>query len=781
MSDCVHCGTSFPATNPLEKFCCRGCEFVYDLIHDEGFERFYDLRNDQAGRPVRSLPFESHDFGWLRETVRKNEESFEVGRRAGAEFSLEGLTCMGCVWLVEKLFLRTEGALEASAHPATGLLRLKWVAGKTDIEGFAREAASFGYRLSPRKVGAGSGEVSEIAGKLGVCGAFAMNAMVFTLPRYLGMPDDFAFAGIFQLVAFASASLAMLTGGSYFIVRAWKSVRIGVAHIDLPIALGIVFSFVGSIIGWALGTEGLLYFDFVAIFIFLMLGGRYLQLAAVSRNRNQLHRQRPVPDFLCVADQGDAIPLSEIADGMRLELNSGQAIPVLGTLESETAEFSLEWINGEAEPVIFVAGRRIPAGAIFLGREKCVFRAGEKWEESLLASLTTSERTVAKVPALERLLRGYLLAVLVIGFGAFAFWYSRADFATALQVMISIFVVSCPCALGVALPLADELSGLSMERAGVFIRESTLWSRLCRVRTIFFDKTGTLTMERPALVNPGAVSELGQAGRRALAILTEGSLHPVSRSLLESLGRGGQLMLREEGHMEVFDFPGQGRTFEDEGGSWSLGRPGWRSGEMVEEMNHDAELCHSGRVVTTFRFEESLRPDAVGALKKLWSYGYRLVIVSGDRKGKVLAAASLLGIAIEDAHFALLPDEKETIVRRLDKHDSLYLGDGANDSLAFNAAWTTGTPVVDRSLLEAKADFYFMGQGLRFLPTMLSLARLRRRTVRTAFGFALIYNMVAITTAVMGHMSPLIAAIIMPLSSVITLGIVAQGLRKSDR
>ncbi len=777
MPTCIHCATPFSVSNGLEKFCCRGCEFVYDLIHDEGFERFYDLRNEEAGRPVRSLPFEAHDFAWVEKVARLKEEGVEQGDAVEADFSLEGLSCMGCVWLVEKLFHRHAGAMDASAHPATGLLRLNWEAGKCDLVAFAQDAASFGYRLAPRVAGAKNGESAQLAAKVGLCGAFALNAMVFTLPRYLGMPDDFVFGGVFQLVSFLSAALAMLTGGTYFISRAWMAARAGTPHIDLPIALGIVSAFAGSVVGWALGIEGLIYFDFVATFIFLMLGGRYLQLAAVEKNRNRLQQRRPLPDFIKSPDSEEAVALSEVRPGMRLEIDPGQSLPVSGVLESDAADFSLEWINGEADPVAFHAGRSLPAGAIHLGGRAAIFTASETWEDSLLAGLTSSERPVARVPALEKLLGIYLVAIVLIGVAAFLGWLSLAGPAEALQVMISVFVVSCPCALGIALPLADEMAGAAMERVGVFIRDPLLWARLRRVKTVFFDKTGTLTLERPILLNPEAITALKPAERMALAQLASGSMHPVSRSLLEALGGEGQRMLRESGASGITDVPGMGRYFKAGEKQWSLGKPGWMTGAVGAGSVHDAELCRGSEVVAHFRFRESLRPDAVSALRFLRGKGFRLVIVSGDRQEKVNAAAELLGIRAEDAHCGLLPENKEEIVRETDHGDSLYLGDGANDSLAFNAAWTTGTPVVDRSLLEVKSDFYFLGQSLRFLPKMMTLSRQRWVTVRTAFGFALVYNLVAITAAVLGLMNPLIAAIIMPASSAVTLGIVAIGLR----
>lgn len=787
MSTCTHCGTPFSAASAAEQFCCRGCEYVHELIHHEGFDRFYQLRGNATVRPVRSLPFENRDYTWLGEAVAAAEDGCANGDTAEAEFSLEGISCVGCVWLIEHLFLRQQGALQADVHPATGHVRLRWAAGRADIPAFAAEAASFGYALTPRRAGGAVGEARRMATRLGLCGAFAMNGMVFTLPRYLGMPEDFAFAGIFKLVVFLSATFAMLVGGSYFIQRAWQATRAGTIHIDLPIALGLILAYLGSIAGWVLGVKELLYFDFVGMFVFLMLVGRYIQVSAIEKNRNRLQRTRPVPEAVRCPDAPETpVPLAELAGGQRFEIDPGQSVPVSATLDAAPVEFSLEWINGEADPHTFHPGRQVPAGAINLGAVPAVLTARETWAESLLSRLADSRRAAVRVPALERLLRSYLWVVLVIGLAGFVVWMRHDGAPIALQVMISVFVVSCPCALGVALPLADEIAGSRMERKGVFIRESLLWARLRQIRTLIFDKTGTLTLERPVLENPAVVDRLADDARLALAVLTRDSLHPVSRTLLESLGHAGQRLLRvgadgttDDHHVE--DVPGMGRHVAIHGARWSLGRPGWHpesTSDVAGDATHDAELRRDGQLIERFHFRESLRPDAAASLETLRRSGHRLVILSGDRPAKVAAAAKLLGIPQADAHASLTPGEKESLVRQIDRHDTLFLGDGANDSLAFNQAWTTGTPVVDRSLLETKADFYFLGQGLRFLPELLGLAHRRRRAVVAAFTFALLYNIGAVSAALLGLMNPLIAAIIMPLSSAISIAIIANGLRE---
>ncbi|MFT3992536.1 MAG: heavy metal translocating P-type ATPase metal-binding domain-containing protein [Luteolibacter sp.] len=787
MTDCTHCGTPFVATNYEQRFCCKGCEFVHDLIVEEGLDRYYTLKQDTPAKPVRSVPFEAHDFGWLEKEVAEAEAEGASKAAVEGEFSLEGISCIGCVWLMEKVFMRQPGALQADAHPATGRVHLRWMAGKMDLVNFAREMASFGYRLAPRRAGASESESGALGMRLGLCGAFMLNAMAFTLPSYLGMPETFAFSGIFQLITLLTATLSMCVGGSYFIGRAWRAVRLKMPHIDLPIALGLIAAFAGSIAGWALKLRGLLYFDFVSTFVFLMLLGRCLQLSAMEKNRHRLQRHRPVPESVVSPDREAPIGLQDLADGVRFQLEPGQAAPVAAVLENEKAEFSLEWINGEAEPCTFQAGRRLPSGAIHLGQAPVILRACETWDESLLAKLVKGDRQAVRVPALERLLKIYLIVVVLVGIGAMIWWCLNGAPARGLQVMISVFVVSCPCALGVALPMADEIAGSMMERMGVFIRQPLLWGRLCRVKTVIFDKTGTLTMERPVLMNPEVVNGLSSEERAALVRLASGSLHPVSRSLLESLGREGQILLRGLKSTEVRDVPGSGRFFEEDGVVWALGKPGWmgkdnQAGAWRSQVcPHDAVLTRDGVAICHFSFHESLRADAIAAVQWLKERHYRCVILSGDKPAKVMAAAQILKISAFDTHASLQPEEKETLVKNLDQRDTLYLGDGANDSLAFNAAWATGTPVVDCGLLENKADFYFMGESLNFLPMFLSLARRRRKVVRAAFGFALAYNLCVVAVALLGHMSPLLAAVFMPASSAISLIIITLGLKSGKR
>lgn len=784
MTSCAHCGTEYAAKSEDDRYCCKGCQFVAELISEQGFEHFYDLKQGVAVAPVRSRPFEEHDFSWLAPKMA-DAESKALARHEPArlDLGLEGISCVGCVWLIEKIFTKHPGSIRAAANPSSGRLHLEWVPGTCDLEPFLRELCQFGYVAAPAGTGGGDHERLRLAGRLGLCGAFALNTMGFSLPTYLGMPADFEFASLFKLIAFLSATLSMLVGGGYFIDRAWRAVRAGSLHIDLPIALGLIAAYAGSIIGWAVGSDKLMYFDFVSIFVFLMLGGRYLQTTAVDRNRKRLIRQQPVPEAVPRAEEPDKlIDRSAIAPGVKFLLGPGQALPVSGILIEGEADFSLEWIHGEADPVRFNAGSRLSAGAILLSRTQVAVEAGECWEDSLLAKLTAAPGGERGSPGLDKLLRVYLSVVILLGLAALGFWVWKGDWLTGLQSMISVFVVSCPCALGVSIPLADDLAASAMERLGVFVRTATLWPRLRRVRKVVFDKTGTLTLERPVLDHPEEILKLDDDAALALAQLTRGSLHPMSRSLLEALGTRGQKLLAGEPGEAIEESPGLGVSMIRNGVSWSLGRAGWNTKDaaQADSGGTGSELRRDGEVVQCFTFTDSLRPGAAATLRSLERKRLSIHILSGDHPNKVANTARSLQLSENQCLGGLSPEQKAARVAGMDQQDTLYLGDGANDSLAFDAAFVTGTPVVDRSLLESKADFYTLGSGLSFLPGLLEVAKSRSIAVLNAFAFALIYNLTTVAFSMGGHMSPLLAAVLMPLSSIISIIIVASFSRRKS-
>jgi Cu2+-exporting ATPase len=290
------------------------------------------------------------------------------------------------------------------------------------------------------------------------------------------------------------------------------------------------------------------------------------------------------------------------------------------------------------------------------------------------------------------------------------------------------------------------------------------------VDTIVFDKTGTLTLETMALQNPQAISAL-EAGERGILLgMVEHSLHPVASCLREQLlGRGTKPAAEMDAANDVV---GAGLEVHFQGNAYRLGKPGWAG-----QGTGDSLFTRDGEVLAAFQFGDAVREDAAEEFRALRSRGYGLHILSGDRAEKVARMAVQLGLPGSFALGGLSPDDKAARIGDIGPQRCLMIGDGANDSLAFNTSLCTGTPAIDRGLLERKADFYFLGRGLRGIRALIDIANCKRIADRTVLSFAIAYNVAAVALSILGKMTPLLAAILMPLSGLVTIGLVLVTMR----
>lgn len=764
---CRHCGAALIDARMQESgFCCAGCSYVFRLVHEHGLAGYYRIK-DEVTAPADTAVFQPRDYSWLAaaQTVA------EAGARPTPELNLDlqGISCAGCVWLIEKIFHQQPGARDIFVHAQMGTMRLRWARGEFSAADFARKIQAFGYIAGPAGESTEEPESRSLVRRIGLCGAFAMNIMLFAFPAYFGMEPTADYASLFGILALAFGTLSFLVGGSYFLGRAVRALREGVMHIDLPIAVGIAGAYVGSVYGWFAGQERFVYFDFVGSFILLMLIGRWAQIAAVERNRRRLLSQQPKPPRVRLASGGD-VATEQIHAGHVMLFSSGQTLPVEARLEGSVAEFSLSSINGEAEPRLFRVGQRVPAGAVSVSRGEVRLEATQAWSESLLAQLLQpGERGGDRQVFLEKIVRGYLIGIFVVAIGSgIGWWLFSHDAARTWAVVTAVLVVSCPCAVGLAFPLADELATVGLRKRGVFVREGDLWTRLARTRKIVFDKTGTLTLETPVLMNPAALTALDAAARGALFALVRDNPHPVSQCLCERLLADGGADESLVG--DVRETVG----FGVELGDWSLGRAGWRDGGPAGE---GAVFARAGVEVARFIFSDMPRADAREEIAALTAAGYSIHILSGDSGEKVRSLATGLNLPAGHALGDLTPQAKADWLDAQGANDALMLGDGANDSLAFDRALCRGTPVVHRGVLERKADFYYLGRGIGGVRALFEVNAIRRRAQTMILVFSVVYNLLAVGLAVAGLMSPLLAAIMMPVNSLLTLAIVTGGMR----
>lgn len=779
---CTHCGTPFiPKAD--EVYCCHGCFYVAQLIDEQDLGRFYELKGSKVVPPVGSKVFHENDTAPLVEVLQQAEAKTE-GPVATAQFSIEGISCIGCVWLIEAIFKRQTGAARARIDPRSSAVELSWQRGNFDMAAFTVELQKIGYRLSQyTEDPSANNSTKQLTYRLGLCGFFLLNTMLFTLPGYLGMGGEFFLSPLFQLLGALFATLSLFVGGGYFISRAWQAAQNKVLHIDLPIATGLLAAYAGSLIGWYSGYVELIYFDFVATFVFLMLAGRWLQEFALEKNRTHLQRQQVGPRHVTQiggAHDGERISVKTVEAQLEYSITPGEINPVAADLLDDTGMLSLEWINGEADPVVWQRERITPAGSINVGLHSLRFRARESWNDSLLAKLLERPSDPFQDNRLQTVLKWYIGTILVIAaIGGSAWLATTGDVLKSTQVLISILVVSCPCALGVALPMCDEFATTRLRRAGLFIKSGQIWERLRQVKAVVFDKTGTLTMDIPRLENPKVIQQLDVLSINALSHLVDHNLHPIARSLREAL-----LAYHPEAGQTTSSLSqetiGQGVAWNDSAGNaWTLGKPNWKAAQQDTPDAHSV-LRQNGLLIAAFHFSEDVRDDAKNAIEQFQSAQLQTAILSGDVESRVNQIAEQLGLTQAQTQASCTPANKAEWIDQHARNTALMIGDGANDSLAFDKAVCRGTPVVDRSILQASADFFFFGRSLRCLPELFTTARIRRHTIQWIFSIAVLYNVAAVALCLMGKMHPLLAAILMPLSSVATLAIAWWGMSRKQ-
>lgn len=765
---CEHCGIPLRPSEPSD-YCCRGCEYVAKLIKSEGLDDYYQLR-DKVIEPVSPAALRSVDYSWLEEKVVKEQAlRKDSGKDGRLLLDLRGISCVGCVWLIERIFERSGIAGDLRIFPQRGQLELSWHRGDEAILGFFEEIHRFGYTVAP--AGEAVEETHRLGPLIGLNAAFALNTMLFTLPVYLGMEADFEFAGLFALLTLVFASFAYLTGGLWFVKKAWQGLRRKILAIDTPIALGVSAAYFGSLVGFVLKMEDFLYFDFVAVFIFLMLTGRWVHERALERNRNRIRAGQWQLERYQTVD-GRQIVASELEPEEAIIIEPGQVVPVAVEL-FESASLSLESINGESEPRTFAAGARISSGCFPAGGKALRAKTLERWSDSLLFELLQAKPDAERNQTMERVLEYYILAVVVLAIGGWLGWgLIGANWTQAAQVLLSILVVSCPCALGVAYPLINDLAASLLRKKGVYPREASMWGRIGKVDTIVFDKTGTLTLETLEFVNESVLDTLSQEQLGILRQLVESSFHPLSRTIRECLVSRGVGLAAER--LAVDEIAGKGVMVNYAGKRWALGRSQWESHQAGDGQT--VFTCN-GEVLASFAFRDRIRQGAKAEMDWWRAAGYRVALLSGDNRERVDALAEELQLGREDVLHGQSPEAKREWIQREAADSALMIGDGLNDSLAFEAALCRGTPLLDRGVLEDRSDFFFTGNGLAGPRWLLSVFYLRRRALRAVFVFAVIYNLSAIAVCMIGWMTPLLAAIFMPISSVVTIGIAGWILR----
>lgn len=759
-------------------FCCSGCEAAFALIHGLGLDGYYRRRSlDPNQRPLipdaDAAPVDYASY------VRREGDGV-----ASLNLMVEGLHCAACVWLIESVLGRQTGVVSARVNMTTRRLALRWRDDQNDPATIIGVVARLGYRLvpyDPALLGRdGERREAQLLRALAVAGFAAGNVMLLSVAVWAGHAQGMGEAtrGLLHWISALIALPAIAYAGVPFFRSALGALRSGHVNMDVPISLAVILAAGMSLHEVAVGAEHA-YFDSAVTLLFFLLVGRYLDHRARGRARSATeHLLALGASAVTVIDDDGTRRLlapAQVRPGMRALAAAGDRIAVDGRVVDGSSDVDTSLIDGETVPTAVVPGVGVFAGTLNVSGP-LVIEITAVGEDTLLAEIARQVEAAEQgrsryVAIADRLARLY--APVVHGAAALTFlgWWLYVDvpWQSALLTAIAVLIITCPCALALAVPAVQVIATGRLLRKGILVTSGTALERLATADTIVFDKTGTLTEGRPRLADDGA---FGRDDLALAASLAQSSRHVLARAVVRAAEAMGLAVPPVSGVREV---AGRGLAWDTAAGTVRLGSRAF-AGVADDRSETGAELwlVRPGAPPIRFGFADPPRSDAAAVAATLAGRGYALAILSGDREAAVSAVAAVVGI--EDWRASCLPADK---CRRLgelaaDGRRVAMAGDGLNDAPALAAAHVSLSPSSAVDLARIAADVIF--QGARLAPVMecLEVARRANRLVRQNFALALLYNAVTIPLAVAGLVTPLVAAVAMSASS---LAVIANALR----
>lgn len=787
-------------------FCCSGCALACETLQRAGLaDRYYQLRDLAASAPTAArgmaaplLLSELDNPAFVEQHTRPEAD----GTRR-MELFLDGVHCAACVWLVERLPFEVKGVQEARLDLPRARLSLRFDPRQVRLSVVARWLTAVGYGVHPTREGSHTqrtrGERSLLI-RMGVCWALAGNVMLLAFAFYSGLDvaNEPGLATAARWVSLALALPAVLYGGSPFYRRAWASVRTALRtrslhhlHMDTPISLGILVGFLDST--WSTITgQGALWFDSITVLIAALLTARWLQHRSHRLAGDATERLLAlIPSMVrrVAPDQRVALVRSEdLHPGEWVEVLPGEVIPVDGRVTEGCSNLNNAVLTGESRPEAVQPGAEVSAGAtnltapIRVAAQAC----GDDTRVGRLLAWVR-EGAARRAPVLllaDRLGGWFTLAVLTLAAATAVLW-GVLDPAHVTRHVVALLVITCPCALGMATPLAMAVAAGKAARRGLYIKSEAATQQLAALDTLVLDKTGTLTQGQMALVEavgPTYAIELAAA-------LETKSTHPLATALVQA---HDATLLATHSITTVEAVTGAGIRGRVDGHQVAIGRPDWvmEPGRPAGEAPTDLPADHAaalqrfaaegltpvlvaveGKPVAVLAFGDPLRPEARQVLARWQQEGKSLHLLSGDHPAVVQAVARILNLPPGQAYGSVSPEEKAAYVARLqaEGHVVAMVGDGVNDATALQQA-DVGIAVHGGSTASLMAaDVFLTREGLAPIATLLAGADRVMRVIRRNLGLSLVYNGFGAALAMSGQVDPLVAAIAMPVSSLVVV------------
>ncbi|MGF7008194.1 cation-translocating P-type ATPase [Aminobacter sp. BE322] len=687
------------------------------------------------------------------------------------DLSVPGVHCGACMVNIEAALSALDGVEHARVNLSTKRVSVRWreAAGVPPI---VDALARLGYESHLFEQGTDDKDetLAELIRGLGIAGFAAANIMLLSVSVWSGAED--ATRDLFHWISALIALPALAYSGRIFFRSAWGALRNGRTNMDVPISIGVLLAYGMSLYETA-NSGPHAYFDASASLLFFLLIGRALDHVMRERARvavKGLARLAARGATVLQADGSNAyLPVGDIRPGMQIMLAAGERVPVDARVIKGYSELDCAIVSGESDPVAVEPGAVLRAGTLNLIGPLTI-EATAAAEDSFLAEMmrlmeaAESGRGGYRRIA-DRASALYAPVVHLTAFLAFLGWMAASgDAYRAITIAIAVLIITCPCALGLAVPIVQVAAARRLFEAGIMVKDGSAMERLAEIDTVVFDKTGTLTLGMPKLVKAGELSSRTLSLAAAIALH---SRHPISRALADAAESGSEWTFDR-----VDELPGFGLEARSGADTYRLGRAEWAL--------HDAGaargtvLARNGALEAEFRFEDQLRSGAASAVAALRQRGLAVEILSGDRAEAVATVATALGIA--QASAGVLPSGKVARLEQLkaEGRKVLMVGDGLNDAPALAAAHVSIAPASAADIGRSAADFVFLRESLAAVPLALATSREAKRLIRQNLILAVVYNAIAVPIALVGYVTPLVAALAMSGSSVI---VIANGLR----
>ncbi|MEL6344816.1 MAG: heavy metal translocating P-type ATPase metal-binding domain-containing protein [Myxococcota bacterium] len=737
---CAHCGAPTEGIGEV-LYCCHGCEAAAAIIRGAGLERYYDRRESYAPRPDAV----SRAAAW-----EQIPSSVQPDGTEQADLCIDGLRCAACVWVTEQVLADAPGVVSVRVSYADGRARLQWDPEQTSLSAALAQVAALGY--APRAPHAEPVRDDTLLTALGVAVFAAMNVMMLSVSVYLGWSSgmEARYAALFRWVNLVLATPVALWCARPFYQAALNGLRHGVLHMDLPVSLGVILLYSHGFIATWMGQDA--YLDSMTMLVALLLGGRVIEQGGRRRAASAartLSAQIPT-SARRVLDAGlEEVAPDALKTGDRVRILAGETFAADGVVSAGQGTVQMSLVTGESAPLVTEDGMSVPAGATLLDGEIDLTVTAVGQQTTIAAMVRRLEQAIGRptAPRITDRLAPWFVG-LTLGAAALTFLLSApsAGLDDALARTVAVLVVACPCALALAWPLAISVGMGSAARRGLILRSGAVLDELATVDVVALDKTGTVTGGRLA------VCSADDATLRIAAGLERSSAHPIGRAIVAEATRRGVAIPQSHG---IVEHPGLGIDGVVDDRRWRIRSAG--PGRVAVEADDG--------LFGEIALHDRIRPDAARAIARMKDAGLEVVLLTGDHEDVAVRIAAQAGIP--DVLAAMKPEEKADWIaaRQRAGQRVLFVGDGLNDGPALAVADVGVAMGAGAASSVQAADAIVAAERLGPVAAGVSAARWSQRAIRKNLRRSISYNVGAVLAAAAGLVNPLVAAILMPLSS----------------